>query len=46
MKEVLVSVGVKGEGGGFPGGTVVKNPPSNSGDARDAGLIPGSEGKL
>ena len=24
--------------GGFPGGTVVKNPPAN---ARDAGLIPG-----
>ena len=26
---------------GFPGGTVVKNPPANAGDARDAGLIPG-----
>ena len=25
--------------GGFPGGTVVKNPPAN---ARDAGLIPGA----
>ena len=24
----------------FPGGTVVKNPPANSGDARDTGLIP------
>ena len=27
---------------GFPGGTVVKNPPANAGDAGDAGLIPGS----
>ena len=25
----------------FPGDTVVKNPPANAGDARDAGLIPG-----
>ena len=24
---------------GFPGGTVVKNPPANAGDARDTGLI-------
>ena len=28
--------------GGFPGGTVVNNPPANAGDARDVGLIPGS----
>ena len=28
---------------GFPGGIVVKNPPDNAGDTRDAGLIPGSE---
>ena len=27
---------------GFPGGTVVKNPPANAGGARDVGLIPGS----
>ena len=27
---------------GFPGGTVVKNPPANAGDARETGLIPGS----
>ena len=27
---------------GFPGGAVVKNPPANAGDTRDAGLIPGS----
>ena len=27
---------------GFPGGAVVKYPPANAGDARDAGLIPGS----
>ena len=28
--------------GGFPAGLVVKNLPSNTGDLRDAGLIPGS----
>jgi len=28
---------------GFPGDTVVKNPPANAGDARDMDLIPGSE---
>ena len=27
--------------GGLPGGTVVKNPPANAGDARDASSIPG-----
>ena len=27
---------------GFPGGTVVRNPPINAGDIRDAGLISGS----
>jgi len=26
---------------GFPGGAVVKNPPANAGDIRDAGLIHG-----
>ena len=26
----------------FPGGTVVKNPPANAGDAGDTGLILGS----
>ena len=31
-----------GSGVGFPGGTVVKNPPAIAGDARDTGLIPGS----
>ena len=25
---------------GFSGGSVVKNPPANSGDTRDSGLIP------
>ena len=25
----------------FPGGSVVKNPPANAGNARDGGLIPG-----
>ena len=27
---------------GFPGGLVVKNPPDNAGDLRDAGSTPGS----
>ena len=27
---------------GFPGGTMVKNPPAKAGDTRDAGSIPGS----
>ena len=27
---------------GFPGGAVVKNPPTNAGDATDVGSIPGS----
>ena len=26
---------------GFPGGTMVKDPPAKAGDARDVGLIPG-----
>ena len=25
----------------FPGGTVIKNPPANAGNAKDVGLIPG-----
>ena len=28
---------------GFPGDSVVKNPPANAGDTGDAGLIPGLE---
>ena len=31
---------------GFPGGTVVKNPPANAGDTKDVGLIPGWEDPL
>ena len=31
---------------GFPGGAVVKNLPSNAGDARDTGLIFGSRRSL
>ena len=31
--------------GGFPDGTVVRNPPANAGDARDLGLIPGVKKK-
>ena len=27
---------------GFPGGSVVKNPPTNAGDVRDSGSVPGS----
>ena len=27
---------------GFLGGTMIKNPPANAGDARDTGWIPGS----
>ena len=30
----------------FRGGEVVKNPPTNARDARDKGLIPGSESSL
>ena len=30
-----------GQNYSFPGGTVVKNPTTNAGDTRDAGLIPG-----
>ena len=26
---------------GFPGGSVVEDPPANAGDSRDTGLIPG-----
>ena len=29
-------------GQGFPGGSMVKNPPANAGDAGDMGSIPGS----
>ena len=32
--------------GGFPGDTVVKNPPANAGDAREVCSIPGSERSL
>ena len=28
---------------GFPGGSVVKNPPANAGDTKDTSSIPGSE---
>ena len=30
---------------GFPGGTVVKNPPANAGDARDVGSVPSRSGR-
>ena len=36
---ILCMVGISW---GFPGGAVVKNPPANAGDARDADSIPGS----
>ena len=38
----MASLGGWGVGHGFPGGTVVQNPPANAGDTRDAGLFPGS----
>ena len=31
-----------GKSGDFPGGSVIKNPPANAGDARVTGSIPGS----
>ena len=34
-----MEISVKGKG--FPGGSVVKNPPTNAGDSRDMDLIPG-----
>ena len=32
--------------GGFPSGSVIKNPPDNAGDVVDENLIPGSERSL
>ena len=32
--------------GGFPDGTMVKNLPTNAGDTRDAGSVPGGEDSL
>ena len=32
--------------GGFPSGSVIKNPPDNAGDVIDENLIPGSERSL
>ena len=29
---------------GFPGGTVINNPPANAGVTKDPGLVPGSGG--
>ena len=31
---------------GFPGGSIVKNPPANAGDVGDVGSIPGSRRSL
>ena len=31
---------------GFPGDSMIKNPPGNAGDTRDTGSIPGSERSL
>ena len=31
---------------GFPGGSVVKNPPASAGDIRDSGSVPGQEDPL
>ena len=35
-----------GEWRGFPGGSIVMNPPANAGDIRDVGLISGWEDPL
>ena len=46
--EILVSrtvpanINIYGQNRAFPGGSVVNNPPSNAGDVKDTGLIPGS----
>ena len=39
-KEIDVAL-VQSVFGSFPGGSVLKNPPANAGDARDDGSIPG-----
>ena len=31
---------------GFPGGSVVKNPPANAGNTEDTSSVPGSEDPL
>ena len=36
----------RGEWRGFPGGSIVMNPPANAGDIRDVGLISGWEDPL
>ena len=38
-----VNINLKGCLWGFPGGAVVRNPPANTGNARDMSLIPGSK---
>ena len=42
QQRTLISVLSDTKSTGLPGGSAVKNPPANGGDARDAGSIPGS----
>ena len=41
MRKILLR-NYLGDAKGFPGGSVVKNPPANTGNARDSGWILGS----
>ena len=42
MKTIIFSFSAMATALGSPGGSVVKNPSANAGDAGDSGLIPGS----
>ena len=41
MKTIIFSFSAMATALGSPGGSVVKNPSANAGDAGDSGLIPG-----
>ena len=40
--KIIAGIDLRARSQGFPGVTVVKNPPANAGDARDVGSTPGS----
>ena len=42
LDNIIINWLKKKGGGGFPGGTAIKNPSANAGDARDTVSIPGS----
>ena len=42
ISKVVIFLLLGKRGGGFPGGSVVKTPSANAGDARDVGSISGS----